>query len=103
MTPYLRSAVAFWWAAAVLSLIATALLVNGGFGFYRTALGSGLIVLALIGSALFAVVLLRVSSVQRWALREGVASPEAARAFRLFAAFAGCFGIGMLIDMLRFL
>lgn len=103
MTRHLRSPVALWWAASVISLFAAAIWANGGFGrLQRSILASGLLVLALIGSAVFAVALHRVSSVQRWALRDGVVSGEARRSFQLVAVIASAFGIGILIDMLRF-
>ena len=103
MTHYLRSSVAFSWMALVVVLCIAALAVNGGFGILqRSALASGLLVLALLGSALFAVLLLRASSVQRWAFRSGVVSNEAARSLRFIAVFTGAFGIGILVDMLRF-
>src|SRR5262245_35472794 len=103
MTRYLRSSVASSWVALVVVLFIAAIAVNRGFGILeRSALGSGLLVFALLGSALFAVILIRASSVQRWAFRSGVASNEAARSFRFIAIFTGAFGIGILVDMLRF-
>jgi hypothetical protein len=104
MTRYLRPPVAIWWAASVILILVAAIWVNGGFGFLqRSALASGLVLLALMGSALFAVVVLRVPSVQRWALREGITSMEATRSFQFVAVFTGAFGVGILFDMLRFI
>ena len=98
MTRYLRTHVALGWVALVIALLGAAVWVNGGFGLNRSALASRLLISTLLGSAAFAIALLSLPAMQRWALRDGTDISGARQAFRFIAAFAGCLGLGILVD-----
>lgn len=99
MFRYLRTSVAVGWATSAAAIVATAVLLNGGFGLHRSAVASGLLVSALMGSSVFSVAILGVPSIQRAVLRQRVDIHQARRVFGFVAVFTGGIGLGILVDL----
>lgn len=96
---HLRTPVLIGWVVAFISLYVFAIWISDGFGFDRSTLATELRVLALVGSALFALCLAHVPRVQRWALRPGSSIVAIRNELRFLALFAGLLGLALAIDI----